>query len=221
MLHYLHWREKRRWGILFPCNLICLRLHKALIEAVLIWRRFDFSSENHAWIAASDLNHPETNGSWGMARWVTWMKARGWDLARLAEAPHSRQKGRGRANSRELLPHGKRSRRFRTHGAKKQSLFLPSKLNLVAQPPNLLLNLINGEKQTQKLVSCCTEKQCLTSRLLQKAPEISHESTTVKTLPTKQVKESRSCLDKEFKNSLYNGSVATNQNQFASLIPET
>lgn len=67
-------------------------------------------------------------------------------------------------------------------------LFLPSKLNLVAQPPNLLLDLISGEQQTQKLASCCTEKQHSTSRLLQKAPEISHESTTVKTLPTKQVR---------------------------------
>ena len=45
----------------FPCNLICLCLHKALIEAVLIWQRSDFSSGSHAWIVASDLTHPKTN----------------------------------------------------------------------------------------------------------------------------------------------------------------
>jgi len=64
--------------------------------------------------------------------------------------------------------------------------FFPSRLNMVAQPPNLLLNLVSGEQQTHKLACCCTEKQHSTSRLLQKAPEIYHESTTVKTLTTKQ-----------------------------------
>lgn len=64
--------------------------------------------------------------------------------------------------------------------------FLPSKFNHLIY---LLLNLVTGEQWTQKLVSSCIEKQHSISRLLQKAPEmISHESTIVKTLPTKQIR---------------------------------
>lgn len=95
----------------------------------------------------------QTNESWGTARLVTQTKAR------PADVSHSRQEeGTGRANSKEL-PHGKRPGCFVTHSAKKGTsfpLFLPSKLNLVAQP-NLLLNSVSGEQQTQALASSCTD----------------------------------------------------------------
>lgn len=116
MLHYLHWKEKRRWGMPFPCNLICQSLHKALIDAVLIWQSLEFLQKiTYGELLLTLLT--QTNESWGTARLVTQMKARPADVC------HSRQEeGTGRANSKELS-HGKSLECFLTHSGKKGTPF--------------------------------------------------------------------------------------------------
>lgn len=142
VFHTLHHRENSRWGTLLPCIPICLCVHEVLVEQYSSAKDLtSLQKIKHARLPLTLLTQDQ------------WERGTAANLYHMAEFKmlHNSQCWKG------ILPFCFFS--------------LASKVNLVAQPPNSLLNFMSCEQQAQKIASGCMEKQDSTRRWLQKAPE--------------------------------------------------